>query len=273
MTSIATPTTGPSSSSAACRCWRSISLCPQPRLEGHHRRRSRCATRCSSWRSRRSSRPTSPTAFGCEADARVRHRLPDRVGALGRQPLRLPGDLHLLRGARRAPAPRAVLGHPRRDRPARRLHRRRRGAARQVPLDDLRLRRLPGLHRRQAPVRRATSEIDPSSEPGAPALRSASCRVTPRLPRHSTSSCASNGRCIATPLFLVLLRRRDHRRRLRGRLDPGDLRGHPRPVHRLHVEHLRDPRPALALLRARRRDGQVPLPEVRPRRSSCRSSA
>ena len=47
--------------------------------------------------------------------------------------------------------------------------------------------------------------------------------------------------------------RRGHRRGLRGRLDPGDPRGDPIRVHRVHVERVRDPRPAGALLPARRR--------------------
>src|SRR4029450_10143538 len=39
----------------------------------------------------------------------------------------------------------------------------------------------------------------------------------------------------------------------------------PRPVHRLHVERLRNPGAAVALLRARGGPGALPLPEVRPR--------
>ena len=45
---------------------------------------------------------------------------------------------------------------------------------------------------------------------------------------------------------------RDDRPRVRGRLDPGHLRDHRRPVPGLHEQRVRDPRPALALLRARR---------------------
>ena len=59
--------------------------------------------------------------------------------------------------------------------------------------------------------------------------------------------------CYMTPLFVVLV--------MVDVVDvifavdsvPGDLRHHHRPVHRLHVEHLRDPGPARALFRARRR--------------------
>jgi Integral membrane protein TerC family len=55
-----------------------------------------------------------------------------------------------------------------------------------------------------------------------------------------------------------------HRRRLRGRLDPGDPRGHPRPVPRLLVQRLRDPGSAVALFRGRGPDGHVPLPALQP---------
>jgi tellurite resistance protein TerC len=60
-----------------------------------------------------------------------------------------------------------------------------------------------------------------------------------------------------TPLFLALL--------MVEFVDvgPGDLRDHDGSVHRLHLEHLRDPRSACALLRARRDGRPVPLSEVR----------
>ena len=58
---------------------------------------------------------------------------------------------------------------------------------------------------------------------------------------------------------------RDHGPDLRRRLHSGDLRDHDRPVHRLHVERVRDPRPAGPLLPPRRPQGPVPLPEARPR--------
>ena len=44
---------------------------------------------------------------------------------------------------------------------------------------------------------------------------------------------------------------------------PGDLRRHQRPVHRLHVERLRHPRPARALFHARRSHGNVRLSQGR----------
>ena len=57
--------------------------------------------------------------------------------------------------------------------------------------------------------------------------------------------------------------RRHHRHHLRHRFDSRDLRRHPRSVHRLHIEHLRGPRPARALFPPRRRRRQVRLPEAR----------
>ena len=85
--------------------------------------------------------------MGRAAGPGVPRRLPDREGALGRQHLRLRADLQLLSRAAALPAPRAVLGHPRRAGDARRHDRRGRLLIQQLPLDHLRVRRLPGLHR------------------------------------------------------------------------------------------------------------------------------
>ena len=63
---------------------------------------------------------------------------------------------------------------------------------------------------------------------------------------------ARGRQAVATPLFVALLHGRLHRRRVRGRLDPGDPRRHAGSVPGLHVERLRDPGPALALFRHRR---------------------
>ena len=52
----------------------------------------------------------------------------------------------------------------------------------------------------------------------------------------------------ATPLFLVLAGRRDHRRNSCHRLDSRDFRDHARSLHRLHIERFRDSRPSRALL-------------------------
>lgn len=68
----------------------------------------------------------------------------------------------------------------------------------------------------------------------------------------------------ATPLFLalVLIELAD----LVFAVDsvPADLRHHPGPVHRLHLQHLRHPRLTLAVFRAGGADAQVRLPQVRP---------
>ena len=67
------------------------------------------------------------------------------------------------------------------------------------------------------------------------------------------------GKLLATPLLLVLLIVESTDLRIRGRFDPGDLRGDTRSLHRLHLECVRDPGPALAVLFAGRCDAQVPL--------------
>ena len=59
---------------------------------------------------------------------------------------------------------------------------------------------------------------------------------------------------------------RGHRRGVRGRLGAGDPRGEPREVHRVQLERLRHPRPAVAVLPPRRDGREVPLPQRRPRR-------
>ena len=84
--------------------------------------------------------------------------------------------------------------------------------------------------------------------------------VTPELDGAQFLRAPATASCIATPLFVALVMVDVDRRRVRGRLDPGDPRGHPRSVPRLHVERVRDPRPALAVFRGRRADGDVPLP-------------
>lgn len=51
----------------------------------------------------------------------------------------------------------------------------------------------------------------------------------------------------------------------RGGLGARRLRNHTRSIHRLHLEHLRDPGTARVVLRARRDDRTIPVPEVRAR--------
>ena len=65
---------------------------------------------------------------GVGGRAGVPRRLPHRGVAEHRQPLRLPARLRLPRHRPALPAQGALLGHPRGDRHARRVHRRRRGA-------------------------------------------------------------------------------------------------------------------------------------------------
>jgi tellurite resistance protein TerC len=67
----------------------------------------------------------------------------------------------------------------------------------------------------------------------------------------------------ATPLFLVLVHGRGHRPDLRGRFDPAIFAVTGRPVHRVHLEHLRHPRPARDVLPAGRHGAALPPAEVR----------
>jgi hypothetical protein len=57
---------------------------------------------------------------------------------------------------------------------------------------------------------------------------------------------------------------RGQRRGVRGRQHPGHLRRHHRPVHRVHLEHLRHHGPARAVLPARRHGRPLPPAQVRP---------
>ena len=110
-------------------------------------------------------------------------------------------------------------------------------------------------------VRRSRSRMRTTCRP-----RRASCAspvgswtsaTTTTAPRSARSS---DGKKIWTPMILVFIAIGIHRPDLRDRLDPGDLRHHPEPVHRVHGEHLRAHGPAPALLPARRpaRPPQVP---------------
>ena len=92
-------------------------------------------------------------------------RLAHREGPLGRQPLRVPGDLPLLRGAGPPAAPGAVLGHHRRARHARPVHRAGRRAARDLSLGHLHLRRVPDLHRRAPAARSDDGDPHPEKNP------------------------------------------------------------------------------------------------------------
>ena len=206
------------------------------------------------------------------ARARVPHRLRHREVALGRQHLRVRRDLR-----RRSASPRSTStaccsgGSSARSSCAARSSSAGAALLDALPLDDLRLRRVPRAHRGEAP-RRAGSAPHPEKSPAFRALR----RFVPATPRYSTATASSPSRTgggVATPLFFALVLDRGTGRGVRGGLDPGDLRGDRRPVHRLHVQHLRDPGPALALLPARGLRRPVHLPEAVARRWCSCSSA
>ena len=75
-----------------------------------------------------------------------------------------------------------------------------------------------------------------------------------------------DGKLFVTSLFLVLLVVESTDVVFADRQRAGDLRHHERSVHRVHVERVRDHGPAGAVFPAGRRDGPVPLPELRPER-------
>ena len=158
-------------------------------------------------------RPLSPPRRPCTVDPRgahVEHRLDrgvgrvrrDRVGdarprsgrellrglrdreePVGRQPLRLRAAVPVLRRTHRAPAPGAVLGRDRRAGVPRDLHRGRRRAALELPLDVLRVRRVPRLLGCAARAQRRDGH-GPGSEPGpeVPAPAHPHHRRLPRQP-------------------------------------------------------------------------------------------
>ncbi|CAA9344983.1 MAG: Integral membrane protein TerC, partial [uncultured Gemmatimonadaceae bacterium] len=215
---------------------------------------------------RRAVRRRRLLPHGPAGRAGVRRRLPGRGSALGRQPVRLHPAVLVLQGSGAAAAPRAVLGHPGRAHHARADDRGRRRAHRAVPLDRLRVRRLPGVHRgaHGVPARRAHR---PGAQPGAAARAAPGARDL-HLPRAEVlrARARRRGRGRAALRHAALrgaAPRRDHRRGVRRGLDPGDLRRHARPVPRVHVERVRDPRAPVAVLPARGHHHEVPLPAVR----------
>ena len=112
---------------------------------------------------------------GRSAVDQVPDRLRGREVALGRQRVRDRDDLRLPGRAAALPAPRAVLGHPRRPRAARRDDRGRSAPDRRVLLDPDAVRRLPDRDRRQDA---ADSGID------RPQLHLGGAAHAPLLPRH-----------------------------------------------------------------------------------------
>ena len=124
-------------------------------------------------------------------------------------------------------------------------------AHRAVPLDHLRVRGVPGVHGRPdgVPERRRTSRIRRTTRSsGSPSATCASCRSS-TASASSSRPRSAGGHAPAAGAH----RGRDDRPHLRGRLHPGHLRGHDRPVHRVHQQRVRDPGPAVALLPAGRR--------------------
>ena len=192
---------------------------------------------------------------------RVPDRLPDREGAGGRQHLRLPDGLLVLRGTARVPEARTDDRHTRRAGAARRHDPGRRVADRPLRLDPVRLRRVPRVHRREDVVgRRAGAR--PRSQSGA--------QMAARPPAHRAGlrwRAPDHDRQRRTPLHAALRGDRADRHRrhhLRRRLDPGDLRDHDRSVHRADLERVRDPRPAGDVLPAGRHARALPPAVVRP---------
>ena len=169
----------------------------------------------------------------------VPDRLPARAEPLARQRLHHRADLLVLPRAARVSAPRALLGNPRCARDARRDDRPRRRADRPLRLDHLRLRRDPDRHGRTHVAgwtRGSGSREEPGDPSRAPHLpgdtrtpRRALLRRVQRTARGDAAlPRAADGRILG--------------RALRGRLDPGDLRGDAGSVPGVHLERLRDPR-------------------------------
>ena len=154
----------------------------------------------------------------------------------------------------------AVVRDSERARAARAVRRARGRVAHPLSLAGLCVRRVLGVHRHQA-AGAARGGGRPAQEPVIQVVSALVPSVDEFHDGHFTIVQA--GKRYATPLLLVLIAIETTDHRVRDGLDSRDLRGHARSVHRFHVEHFRHPRPARAVLRARRHDGQVPLPEVR----------
>ena len=140
-----------------------------------------------------------------------------------------------------------------------------------VPLAHLRLRRVPHRHRREAVLPQGGG-APPGEELGVPRAPAGH----PLDPPHRGARLL-HARERAARRDAALPRARAHRghgRRVRGRLDPRDLRRDARPVHRLHLEHLRDPRPARrSTSRSRASSDRFEYLSVGPRRRCSSSSA
>ena len=153
------------------------------------------------------------------------------------------------------PAPGAVLGHPRRAGDARGHDPGRRRAAQAVPLDHLRLRRLPD---RSPACRMALRARRPRSTPRRnPVVRlppAARARSRPTTAAQRSSCARAPVGAMATPLLVVLVVVEITDLVFAVDSIPAIFAVTTRPVHRLHLQRLRHPGPALAVLPAGRRD-------------------
>ena len=126
---------------------------------------------------------------------RVHQRLPDREVAQRRQRVRLVDAVHHAGDPAEVPAPRAVLGHLRRPRAARGLHRPRQRADQPLLVGAARVRRVPGLHRRQdhpPPRRRGRAR-------SRPAVSACSRRIMPVTRRARRAQVLHHGSTPSVP--------------------------------------------------------------------------
>ena len=193
----------------------------------------------------------------------VPRRLPHRGIAEHRQPLRLPARVRLSGHRAAVPAQGALLGHPRGDRHARRVHLRRCGRARAVLLGHVPVRGAARGHGDQAaalsrrPGRSAAQPDGPCGAtplPGRARVRGQRVHGAARRPPHADAA-GDRPR-----------RRRVGRRRVRRRLGAGRPRRLRRRVRRVHLERGGDPRPALAVLRACGEPAALRVPQLGPGR-------
>ena len=211
-------------------------------------------------RSRATVRCRCGRLLGVGIRRRVLRRVPHREGPVDRQPVRVPHRHDRVRGAEDVPAESADDRHRHRPHHARRLHRRRGGADRELLVGVLPLRRAAAVPRVPTGVR--ARRVQPRRRlvhaPRAP--RAAGQRRVRRRPAHG-----EEGRSpLRHPHAPRHRRDRLHRPRLRRRLDPRDLRAHRGGLPRLHGERLRTDGSAPALLPHRR---SARAPRTSPRDS------
>ena len=177
------------------------------------------------------------------AGRRGRHHLPDRVHAreiaLGRQPVRLHPDLLAHRHSGGAAAARAVLGHRRRARDARGADRPGRGAARRGSTG--RSTRSPRCSSTRRCACCAARRQQTRLEKGCALCTSWVAKIMPIVPalQGSRFLVRKEGAADGDAAAGGARRDRDHRPRVRGRLDPGGVRGDARSLPGLHLERVR----------------------------------